>query len=553
MKLARIGVFFDKQASFSLWADQKNIFERYIIEVLEHARIPYDLVDSLSAIQQFNILIVAVAKDDDATRKTLLHYVSLGGTIINYGGLDFLAEDLNCKSLPKIKKGYADLHLEFHQESSLRFLHAAPWECLETNTLIEKGNIREENLAALQQFSVGKGLIDRWAIHIPESIVAFQQGTAPVTEDGIPAPDGTANLDEGILKADDGFELDWEKDREHTETGIPYFSQPYADLWREVILEHLLQRVLDQNLTLPFVEPWPSGIDQIAMISHDSDLNVEESAEAALKVLEEIGVCSTWCMIAPGYSSEMYEKVKQAGHELAFHYNALETEGGSWSEEEFNAQLAWLKKAISENDVISNKNHYTRFEGWGELFRWCERNGIEVDQTRGPSKKGNVGFPFGTCKPYFPVAWADEHNRFYNVLEIGFLTQDLNHETLADTSVIQPFLEKVKRVNGVAHFLFHQIHIYNKPAVRKAIIEVAETAKAEGFTFWTSKQINEWERARRTVQLTMEGEKVKVSSDREMDDLVVWIPVKEGSESDCVYKFGIPGIRQIVKAESIKI
>jgi len=72
------------------------------------------------------------------------------------------------------------------------------------------------------------------------SIVHIQQGI-PVTQDGTPAPDGSAALDEGTLKTEDGFVLDWERDR----APIPpdsqlIFLEPIADELRELIIKGIL-------------------------------------------------------------------------------------------------------------------------------------------------------------------------------------------------------------------------------------------------------------------------------------------------------------------------
>ncbi|MCH6269367.1 hypothetical protein [Neobacillus citreus] len=556
MQMARIGLFFDGQAELQRWSHQENIFERFIIEVLEHARVPYQMIDDISKFNTVDLLIVGLASENHLIKEALLEYAASGGIVISYGGLELLSQELGCKILPPLEAGYLVLPAEFGQEDPLRYLKANPWQYIDSESVKQTGELSgdDQKSAALLQIPVGKGYVDRWAINIPETIVGLQQGTSPVTEDGIPAPDGTANLDEGILKADDGFELDWEKDRKTTETGMPYFFTPYADLWREVLLGHLTRRALDKGLTLPVLEYWPAGVQHMAMISFDSDMNINEAAEATLQVLKQEDVQTTWCIIAPGFSKEIYEKAKVDGHELALHYNALEAEDGVWSEEAFLEQLEWLKGAADETNFTSNKNHYTRFEGWGELFQWCEKNGIQADQTRGPSKKGNVGFLFGTCQPYFPISLADEQNRFYDVMEIGFLTQDMNHPSLADTTIIQPFLEKAKRVDGVAHFLFHQHHIYHLPKVKEALIEVVRKARAAGFTFWTSKQINDWERARRTLTVSANG-RLEVLGAAELPDVKVWIPLADADaeERGLTYKYGLPGKTQVLQVQLNKV
>ena len=57
------------------------------------------------------------------------------------------------------------------------------------------------------------GGITHWAVDLPGTVVGLQQGTRPVERDGFPPPTSTAGIDDGILKADDGFEMDWEVDR----------------------------------------------------------------------------------------------------------------------------------------------------------------------------------------------------------------------------------------------------------------------------------------------------------------------------------------------------
>ncbi|WP_127588490.1 hypothetical protein [Paenibacillus koleovorans] len=403
---------------------------------------------------------------------------------------------------------------------------------------------------ALQRFAIGLGGLDRWAVDVPGTIVGLQQGCSPVLEDGVPAPDGTAAVNDGVLKADDVVELDWTLDRAQTETGALYFAHPYADLWREAFVGHLIRSAAELGLALPFLGYWPDGVEQVALVSHDSDGNQDIHAESTLQTLDECGMKSTWCMLESGYSAEMYKRITAAGHELAFHYNAVAADDGFWDADEFARQLGWLRDATGQQRVVSNKNHLTRMEGWGEFFRWCEANGVEADQTRGPSKKGNVGFIFGTCHPYFPLAWADERNRSYDVLQVGFLTQDLDIGKWSDSSIIVPFLDEVRKVEGVAHFLFHQIHIHNREEVRRSMLLLAKEARQRGFTFWTCEQINDWERARRRIDVRTAVSGPTAGSrtaNPSQSYAVLWVPSAGPAETHpSTIKYGVPCMKKIV-------
>lgn len=562
--VAKVAVWFDQAKAEQLWKFGINTFQRYTGEILTHAGLPFDWVHERSEFihKKYDIVIAALIPEDEEGASILRSLAEQGATVISYGGMDRLAKQLGYRPAELSGPGYAEWDNE--SENPLRYTRAIPW-----HRVYDEGFMKEASGAlkdrspdgpvigeALQKFRIGSGSIERWSVDIPHTVVTMQQGTGPVLEDGIPAIDGSGNLDEGMLKADDCFAMNWEFDRLKTETGATYFAYPYADQWKEVLVNHILVAVLSKGMTLPFVGYWPEGVEQVAMISHDSDVNKDESAVTTLKLLESHGIHTTWCMLEPGYSPNVHEQIEAAGHEPALHYNAVARDDGVWDKQAFQHQSQWAKDQFKQ-PIVSNKNHYTRFEGWGELFQWCEQEGIESDQTRGPSKKGNIGFLFGTCHPYVPIAWSDECNRFYNVIEIGFLTQDLNLPRIADTSVIEPFLEQVCKRKGVAHFLFHQIHIHRVEEVQEALSEVVAKATQRGFVFWTGKQINDWVRSRRQIQLVnmKDSDTVEIFA-TSIEVPVVWIPLAKTAPSDMdnvELRFGIYCKRAKINRKTLNI
>lgn len=567
MKMARVGILLDQAAAEKRWRYNINVFNSYLGEILTHRGIPFHWIRSVRSITDHypcDIILVA-AVDETKENAALLHrYAERGGILVSFAGMNDLATKLGFHKGFTTGPGYADLP---HGDRPLRFLDAVPWvpapaPLSDASPVTNVGVIRkasptgEEFGAALQQFSIGQGSLDRFTVDIVNTIVQMQQGSKPVIEDGPPSPDGTVMVNDGVLKADDVIEMDYEHDRFVTETGIPLFIHPYADLWREQIVGHLVRRSAELGLALPFLGYWPEGIEQVAHISHDSDFNFDEHGIATLNILKETDVRSTWCMLEPGYSKGLYKQIEADGHELALHYNAVHVDSGYWGEEEFRRQFEWLQDATGMKVVPTNKNHLTRVEGWGELFQWCESCGIESDQSRGGSKKGNLGFVFGTCQPFFPIALSDEKNRIYNVLEVGFLTPDLELKKWGDCSIVVPLLEEVAKVQGIAHFLFHQFHIYHQEVVRDAFRYVVEEARKRGFTFWTNEEINRWVRARRQVSisgLTDNGQLVteNLPSESQGGNVIAWTPVIEGSsptEGEVVEIYGLKCTKTVLTA-----
>ena len=351
---------------------------------------------------------------------------------------------------------------------------------------------RSGERVALVEHSVGKGRTMLICPDVTGSVVSIQQGVA-VTRDGISAPDGSASVCDGVLKTDDGGVLDWTFDRQPVPgAGFDAFLQPIADQWRELLIRAILYLASESGVALPVLWLYPRNLPALAHVSHDSDGNDSDCAQALLEALRRAEIESTWCVMAPGYESKVIDEIRDDGHELALHFDAY-SEGTEWSEEEVDRQWKQISQLLGERPV-TNKNHFLRWEGDTEFFDWLADRGIQLDASKGASKTGEAGFNFGFCHPYFPV---DPNGRVLDVLEIPTLSQDLG--PFAPYEVIIPVLEAVLKVHGVLHLIFHPAHI-TKPGVEQNLLELAESAKALGMEWWTGTRLNSWERARRKIE-----------------------------------------------------
>lgn len=423
-------------------------YGQYIHEILAHAGIGYRTLSAEEIEPHLTGLHVLVTVGDsslpDATRDALARWVEAGGMWLAVGGtagapaLFGVREELATYSgwganMGTLGEGYlqvttAEHPVLAHVPLPLHFFNGVP---VHASTGIAHASVldahqRETPRAAVVERRVGNGRCLLIAPDVTGTVARIQQGVA-VTRDGVSAPDGTASICDDMLKSSDGAVLDWWFDRQPVE-GVPGFSaflHPIADIWREVVIRAILYLAQVRKVVLPLLWLYPRNLPALAHLSHDTDGNDPQLAEKMLQVLEEAGIHSTWCVIPPGYPQNLIEHIRAEGHELAMHFDAVE-EDTVWDEGAFHEQWRVLKRLFGGEPPRTNKNHYLRWEGDTEFFEWCQRRGIQLDQSKGPSKTGEAGFNFGTCHPYFPI---DPKGRPIDVLELPTLSQDLNVRT----------------------------------------------------------------------------------------------------------------------------
>ena len=160
-----------------------------------------------------------------------------------------------------------------------------------------------------------------------------------------------------------------------------------------------------------------------------------------------------------------------------------------------------------------------------------------------------MGFPFGTAHVTFPMGDLDVANRPMNVLNLPLHTQDLawaGHIAIRDV-----VLDAALAHHGVAHFLYHGPHLRKRPLTRASCVEVAGLARDRGMQWWTSGEINSWERARRTVDLDLEqGEgnwHVRARSDADIAQAAILIPVPGESVLEEFYLEGAGSLDVVVR------
>lgn len=506
-------VVWDHSETERAWEEGRDCFTPYLVTLLNDLGLSCRRMNPGEWLEQQpnGVTIVAGGSTDPRWSSVFMSWCQRGNALLAVGGTHGLEDVLGVDAVGNVKEGWVDWGKDGLSEglsSAFHFFDAVQANPVQTEvesfgSIVQRNGTSASAPAAVIR-SIGRGVAALFAVNLSSTFCLIQQGV-PVVRDLAPAPDGTAATDDGMLKTDDAVVLDWKRDRDSAgEGGVPFFLHPVLDEWR-IVWMRLLYRLHEQiDVALAQVWFWPDGLPAVGHISHDTDGNSPAHARVLLARLEEADIRSSWCVIMPGYDAEINEAIAAAGHEIALHFNAMGTDipESRWREADFRVQWAMLQEQFPGRAILTNKNHYLRWEGDAAFYRWCERAGVKVEQSRGGTKQGNKGFLAGTCHPHTPVGTALERNRPMDVLSLPTLAWDPPMPLRCTEQEAIALLDRAANVHGVAHFLFHPaMLIQNDDNVGDALVKLVRYGQSRGLAWWTAEQIWRWKSARKQIAI----------------------------------------------------
>ena len=295
----------------------------YLTEILRCAGLFFEHLspEALPSLLRRSQPIVLLAGDLRLTpeqRQALGDWVKSGGSLLGIGGTSGLLEIFGVGGQSPLAESWLKVTGRNHPvtaglRSSLHVFGGSVVKTGPAATLAEtdSGNQAAQGSAIVEnRFGNGRAVL--LAPDLIFSIVHIQQGL-PVFQDGRAAPDGSAAVNEGVLKAEDGLVLDWQRDRRVLPPeGVPAFIEPVSDELREIVLRSVFYLAQQQGIPLPVLWYWPRGLKAVGLISHDTDQNDPDLASALLEVMNRCRVKSTWCALYPGgYPREFYRRSRR--------------------------------------------------------------------------------------------------------------------------------------------------------------------------------------------------------------------------------------------------
>lgn len=239
------------------------------------------------------------------------------------------------------------------------------------------------------------------APHVGQTVAMMQLGRA-VAVDGIGPCDGSAELADGQLLAEDGAILDYELDRHPSEDGKHrVFGQPHADVLKELLLSMIFRAADATAKAAALTWYWPENQEGAAVISVDCEEWNPDNVFRLKQVMDVSNVPAAWFVAAPGYALDVYRMIRRWDDEVGVLYEPTDVNG--WMPERLRSQYLLLHRTSGVSKIVSVRTARTRWEGYTDFYAMSDQAGTRVSMSKGGRQPGTQGYLFGTCHLFHPL------------------------------------------------------------------------------------------------------------------------------------------------------
>ena len=388
---------------------------------------------------------------------------------------------------------------------------------VKTAGAIDVARIGEATVVTRMRF--GKGQVIFVGFHLGQTFTQMALGRS-VEVDGIGAADGSARLDDGVLRAEDGLTLDFEQDRTSIDgEPAPFFGEAHADIVRDVWIRAVLESVDHSGHSVIVLWNWPSNANAVASLSLDVHEFEVDHVINLQRMLTMFGCPATLLVAMPGYAADVYRALRAMEHEVGLLFHIEEANG--WHEDRLKIQLTNLSRLASWPYMSSVRIDDGQWRGWTKFYDACETAGARVSLNKMGRQPGTSGFAFGTCHPFFPIKPDGKESAVCEIpgqiWQPGLVTSEKVAAALVGLVDARQGCLQV----GMVPSSLSDAHV--SMSLRRILSE----SKERRILFLKSDQIYKFEKARRQAKLVLkrlgESDLLQIASETELSNLTIMI------------------------------
>jgi hypothetical protein len=331
-----------------------------------------------------------------------------------------------------------------------------------------------------------------------------------VGSDGVGPGDGTAHLEDGVLRAEDGTALDFATDRESPHCPPPAFALAHADALREVWVRCVVTACRQVGKSPLILWPWPENAPAAATLSVDCpDMDLGAVTEI-VSCLARFGSPSAFLVPSPGLPADAYRQLRKAGHEPAVLITGRHPSG-----DDVRVQHRSVVRMAGLANLPTTRLVDGGWHGYTEPYLAAVASQAWLSAAKGGRQPGTSGFLFGTASLFHAHAFGGER---LPVVELPYLAFEPG--VVTPVSVLAPIAEQVVAYGGCFH-VAASTPGWSHPKAEQGLHALQVIWRQARLARLSPGEIHRREVARRSVRIEAGADWLHVSSPDELHGLTL--------------------------------